>query len=275
MNTPSSPTPRKSGKVMAGTLLLLVGTVLLLQRLGYLFPHWLFSWPVLLIVIGLFIGFRHNFRNPGWFILITIGSIFLAEDLVPDLNAGNFLWPVLIILLGLWMIFGRNRHSHYPYSRFSGNNPDHNLTENPVQADAPSQFYTGNVDSENHQAGVYSRQPLLSGENMVNITAVLGGVKRIIVSKNFQGGEITTFMGGTELNLTQADIQGQAVLDITQVMGGTRLTVPSHWNVVSEVVSIFGGIDDKRILQPTAFNSDKVLIIKGTSFMGGVDIRSY
>ena len=58
-------------------------------------------------------------------------------------------------------------------------------------------------------------------------------------------------------------------------MGGTRLIVPSHWNVISEVVSVFGGIDDKRVLQPSSFNADKVLIIKGTSFMGGVDISSY
>jgi predicted membrane protein len=277
MNTPSNPPRSSSGKILAGVLLLLVGSVLLLERLNFLYaPFWLFTWPVFLIVLGLFIGFRHNFRNPGWFILVTIGSVFLLEMINPDFNFKRYIWPILIILIGLWMIFGRNRHSRHRYSRYTGNNPNNTPAGMPPQTETPSPLYNSPSSSENYSPASPLLEPTaLTSENYINITAVLGGVKRLIVAKNFQGGEITTFMGGADINLTQADIQGRVVLDINQVMGGTRLIVPSHWNVISEVVSVFGGIDDKRVLQPSSFNADKVLVIKGTSFMGGVDISSF
>jgi predicted membrane protein len=101
----------------------------------------------------------------------------------------------------------------------------------------------------------------------------LGGSKKIIVSKNFQGGEILTFMGGAEINLVQADIQGRAVLEVTQVMGGIKLVVPANWTVISELAVIMGGIDDKRLVQTQV--PDKLLVIKGTSIMGGLEIKSY
>jgi predicted membrane protein len=113
----------------------------------------------------------------------------------------------------------------------------------------------------------------ISNLDFLNVTAILGGTKKIIVSKNFQGGEILTFMGGAEINLVQADIQGRAVLDVSQVMGGIKLLVPANWTVISEMAVILGGIDDKRLLVTQA--QDKILVIKGTSLMGGLEISSY
>ena len=272
MNTPSTPNQPNSGKVFAGMILLVVGTLLLFQRFGMLFPGWLFSWPVFFIVGGLFLGFRHNFRNPAWFILVTIGVLFLIERLIPSLDAHDFIWPIIIILLGIWMIFGRNnrpyrRQPHLPYEpELNPAHPDYypetHLSDSGL---APDPAYAYTTDYTNR----------ISNEDFLHATAILGGVKKIIVSKNFQGGDITNFMGGSEINLTQADIQGRVIIDITQLMGGTKLVVPSNWNVVSEMISIFAGLDDKRLIQPGNFNPEKVLIIKGTSIMGGVDIRSY
>ncbi len=47
-------------------------------------------------------------------------------------------------------------------------------------------------------------------EDYIDAVTVFGGVKKNILSKNFRGGDVTTFMGGTELNLTHADIQGRS-----------------------------------------------------------------
>ena len=66
-----------------------------------------------------------------------------------------------------------------------------------------------------------------SSEDYIDATTVLGGIHKNILSKNFKGGDITIFMGGAEINLSQADIQGTASLDITQIMGGTKIIVPS------------------------------------------------
>jgi predicted membrane protein len=82
--------------------------------------------------------------------------------------------------------------------------------------------------------------------------------------------------GGAEYDLSQADITETATLEINQVFGGTKLIVPSSWEIKSELVAVFGGIDDKRpIMSPNSLSSNKILILKGTTYFGGIDIRSY
>ena len=43
-------------------------------------PEWMWSWAVLLIGMGLFIGIRHNFRSPAWFILMVVGGVVLIKS---------------------------------------------------------------------------------------------------------------------------------------------------------------------------------------------------
>ncbi|GGB25261.1 LiaF transmembrane domain-containing protein [Puia dinghuensis] len=113
-----------------------------------------------------------------------------------------------------------------------------------------------------------------SPEDFIDATSILGGVHKKVMSKNFKGGDITTFMGGTEIDLTQADFTGTVRLDVTQIMGGTKIIVPPHWEIRSEVTAIFAGFEDKRT-QPAVTNSDKVLVIDGTSIFGGIELNNY
>lgn len=64
-------------------------------------------------------------------------------------------------------------------------------------------------------------------------------------------------MGGTEIDMTQADINGRVVLDVTQILGGTKLIIPAHWELKSELVSVFGGIEDKRAVLASNVNPEK------------------
>jgi hypothetical protein len=116
-----------------------------------------------------------------------------------------------------------------------------------------------------------------SSDDYLDIVSMFGGVKKNIVSKTFQGGEIVTIMGGAEIILTQSDLASSRIeLDITQVFGGTKIVVPPHWKVSSDLVAIFGGIEDKRpMMAPNALSDEKHLVIKGTSIFGGIDIRSF
>jgi predicted membrane protein len=84
-------------------------------------------------------------------------------------------------------------------------------------------------------------------------------------------------MGGAEIVLTQSDLNSSRVeLEITQVFGGTKIIVPPHWKVSSDLVAIFGGIEDRRpLMSNQAISDEKHLVIKGTSIFGGIDIRSY
>lgn len=241
---------------MAGLLLIGAGLVVLAAKLNIFFlPGWVFSWQVFLIVLGLFIGFRHNFRKPAWLVLVLIGAFFLINDLVTGFNMRFYFWPILLIGIGLWVMLKPRRR----YDNF-GHGP----------APSGAAYASTNADTGAPEAETYST------EEVIDATAILGGVKKNIISKNFRGGEVVSVFGGSELNLSQADLQRPAVLETTQIFGGTTLIVPPHWHVVSEVAAILGGVDDKRPVMPGAsYDQNKVLILKGTALFGGLSIKSY
>ncbi|HQU56213.1 MAG TPA: hypothetical protein PLG88_02225, partial [Chitinophagaceae bacterium] len=64
-------------------------------------------------------------------------------------------------------------------------------------------------------------------------------------------------------------------IEITNIFGGSKLIIPAHWHIKSEAVMIFGGLDDRRKVEPNPEQEHKTLIIKGTILFGGVDVRSY
>ena len=103
----------------------------------------------------------------------------------------------------------------------------------------------------------------------------LAGLKKPSYPKTFKGGDIVNIFGGAELDFTQADINGRVVLDITQIFGGTKIVVPSNWQVVSDVAAVFASVDDKRLRSTAGAGSDKILVLKGVSIFAGIDIRSY
>lgn len=116
-------------------------------------------------------------------------------------------------------------------------------------------------------------------DDTVNIFAVLSGVKRTSTSARFRGGEVTTFMGGGQIDLRQATIPRgeEAVLDIVAVMGGCEIVVPPSWTIVTPIVPVMGGIEDKRLAPlgvETAGGPAPRLVLRGLVMMGGVSIKS-
>src|SRR5690606_13260274 len=97
------------GKVIAGLIVIIVGIILLLRQSGYDFPAWLFTWPMILIIIGLISGAKHRFRNIGWLVMVFVGGIFLADEINPAMQISHYGWPILIICCGIWMIFAKGK----------------------------------------------------------------------------------------------------------------------------------------------------------------------
>ncbi len=235
------------GRAGAGMIILIVGAALLARSFDVQLPHFLFTWPMLLIVIGLFIGVRHRFKNWAWLFPFGIGVVFLLDhELYFRFDVREFLWPAILIIIGLVMIFRPKKNkSDEDWSSFN--------------------FSKKAADREMGK---------LSDEDYIETVSVFGSTRKNILSKDFKGGEVVSFFGGTELNLHQADITGPIQLEVTQVFGGTKLIVPANWRIQSELVSVFGGVDDKRMVQPNVDQS-KVLVLRGTNVFGGLEIKSY
>ena len=244
-NTSGTPRdPHRTGRIVGGLFIVVIGLLLLARQAGMEIPRWLFSFESILIGIGIYLGIRHSFRGFVWIIPILIGGFLLLDDFYPEYDIEDFVWPLIIIGIGLLIMFqaGKRRGNKY-----RGNDPAETYTQT-------------------------------TGDDLLDSTVVFGGVKKNIISKNFHGGEAVTVFGGTEINLMQSDLVEPAILELTQVFGGTKLIVPPHWKVSSkDMVAILGGIDDKRPLlgNAAAEDSNKVLILKGTCLLGGIEIRSY
>jgi len=116
-----------------------------------------------------------------------------------------------------------------------------------------------------------------SSENFIDLLTFMGGGKRKITSDKFLGGKVTSIFGGSEIDLTSADIdENEPLLDVFTMFGGCEIVVPRNWDVHVDVTSIFGGFDDKRgPVQNSLGEPNKVLRIKGFTIFGGGEVKSY
>ena len=253
----------RGGQILLGVFLLTIGALAIARETIQNFPTWIFSWQMLLIAIGIFVGMRHGFRGLGWLVPITIGGIFLIDEFLPDLHWKPFSWPIVFIALGIIIIFGNFRTKRGRWMKDKWNEGKYNWENyNPVQN--PTSTSRSGASGES-----------VSDDGYINTTSIFGGVHKVIVSKNFKGGKAYNVFGGTELNLSQSDFEGTVELELVQLFGGTKLTVPPNWQIKSEMLAVFGGVEDKRVSQLLKPDPNKTLIIKGTTIFGGLEITSY
>jgi len=252
----------QKGKVLAGSVIVLIGSLILIDNFGFDLPSWVMHWSNILIIIGLFIGVKHNFRNSAWFILVLIGSIFtLKEAFGHDINFGKVVFPAILVIVGLYILF-KPKTSFRHKAKWKQFNQNETFVP-----------YTEVENAETTSSS--TDQKKTNSNDYLDSVNVFGGSHQTIYSKNFKGGEITAVFGGCDVNLTQADFEGEIVVDITAIFGGAKIIIPAGWEVKSEVTAIFGGLDDKRSIQPITDGKHRLLIIKGIAMFGGVDIRNF
>jgi predicted membrane protein len=241
--------PRATGKIWTGLFLIVAGLLLFANKMHAGIPDYLFSWPMLAIAIGLLIGIQHRFKTFVWIIPIIWGGFALIDQQRPELNLRNYTAPLVLIFIGLFFIMRRSRFPGYAQRREWKEQWRQNLHEHDINNTTDGEW----IDS----------------------TSVFGGAKKIILSKNFKGGDITCFMGGAEIDLSQADIQGKIVIDTTAVFGGIKLIIPPNWDLKIEITAVFGGVEDKRPVHVTKVDPDKVLVLDGAAVFGGIEINCY
>jgi hypothetical protein len=103
--------------------------------------------------------------------------------------------------------------------------------------------------------------------------AFLGANVRTIDSQQLVGLEAKAVMGGVEADLRGARARGsEVVAEVFAWWGGVELIVPEDWRVVSEVMPIMGGVEDKtRVAEG---GGGTTLVIRGLVVMGGLEIKN-
>lgn len=226
-----------------GFILLLIGAFFLLRNMDLDIPFWIVSWQMIVIGIGLIIWIASSFKNNGGLIMILVGGIFLMKDIFAwSYDISRFIWPAAMIAGGIYFIFRKET----PWSEKK-------------------------QKIEKYHAFGYST----TSDDFLNISAIFSGVNKIVVSKEFKGGEMNAIFGGTDINLTQADFNGTIEIEVNCIFGGAEMVVPANWDVKINMNTIFGGVEDKRPIELMSNNPEKTLIIKGSCIFGGLEIKSY
>lgn len=228
---------QSSKATVLGLLLIIFGGLYFMHQAGLMDPaiwHVIFSWQMLLIALGI-LGLSE--KNYAWgTTLIVVGGLFLYKRYSG--TPIDYFWPVLIIVAGLAILFVRPRH-----------------------------WGKGEWAKERNKTGS------VSGD-FINETAIFGGNERIIHSDNFKGGVVVSIFGGSNIDLRHCTLtsEGEVMVEMTSIFGGSNLIVPPDWNVKVEVTSILGGFADKRFTNN--IDKSKTLILKGACIFGGGELRS-
>lgn len=241
---------QQRSKIFGGLIIVGIGCLYLLRETGFYVPSWFMSWQMLLIVVGMFVGIKHSFENVGWLIMILVGSIFMIREFMPDYDFSRYLWPIGIILVGLFVMLKPKRTFNNRYrNRWSRRSP--------------------------WQGSGFTNSSA-SSEDFIKVDSVFGSVQKNYVTKNFKGGEINCVFAGAEINLSQSDIVGTVELEINSVFGGTKLVIPPHWELKSELSAVLGNVEDKRpVYKDRPSEGTKVLRLKGSAVFGSIEINSY
>lgn len=239
--THSSNTP----KILAGLFVIFFGSIFLAHQYGINTPDGLLSWKSFIIAAGIVSLVRHNFRHFAGYAMIGVGAAFLLDDYYPQIIDTKLILPIIVILFGVVMI-----------------------------GKATNIFGSKKTQSRKHV--MFEEDSEMTGDDFIEATAIFGSVKRNITSKNFRGADISTVFGGTEINLSKAEIKGPVTINSRTAFGGVTLIVPSNWQVRSDVTAIFGAVEDQRgTLRDNEIDDSMVVTIEGSCIFGGVEIQSY
>ncbi len=219
-------------KYITGLIIILAGALLLLRNLDVIYftiPSIIFSWQVILIVIGTFLVINSQNKSVG-LVLIVVGGL----GIIPEY------WPAVLILLGLFIIF---RKSGFGFTNRKGDP----------------------IFESNHE------------HEVINEISLFGGGDRAFHGKKLKGGSVSAIFGGSKIDLSECELaEGDNVVDLFFMFGGSSFVVPSNWKVQIQTIPIFGGFSDKRVPTPDGqYIQDRTIIFKGIILFGGGEIKNY
>ncbi len=108
-------------------------------------------------------------------------------------------------------------------------------------------------------------------EETVDVVALFSGRRVVPAGPRFRGGTTTALFGGVDVDLTEAVVEGEAVLDAVAIFGGVEVHVPLGWRVVVDGPAIFGG-HENHVPPPTRADAP-TLRVRATAIFGGVDVK--
>ncbi len=224
-----------NNRILIGVMLVLAGLFLVIRNTG-LFPdfidHVIFSWPMLLVAIGLVITLGGSEKTAG-VIVMAVGGFFLIPTIFREtFHAYNLFWPSIFVIIGVILIVSRHKGWNSVTSRG---------TSGTDFIDFVNIFGGGDrrIVSENFKGGKVTcifggmeldltKAKLAPGKNEIEIACIFGGATIIVPDNWFVSIEVTPILGGftDSRKLTGGGTAGQTsqlVLKGAVIFGGGEL----------------------------------------------------
>ena len=190
------------------------------------------GWWTLFIIIPAIISMVENGPNTGNSIWLIVGGVLLlsAQDIIDGRIVGKLFFPVILVLIGFSIIFGNRVRQSVPQSAF---------------ASVP----VGGVPGYN---------------------AIFSGNDVRWPAEQFTGASLSAVFGGVTLDLRNAIITEDVVINSTCIFAGIDIYVPQNVQVKVAGVPVFGGVDNKAA---NAAPNAPTVYVNSTCIFGGVDIK--
>ena len=229
------PSSRYGNSWLPGALLMLVGTLVLLDHMNVVNGRLLWKyWPLLLVLLGI-AKIANEGRIVGGVLLLLLGGFLMLEHLGYTTLTWENIWPVALIAAGAAMIWGRFDLPKVTRAASGG----------------------ANSISEYALFGGVERRVHMSNFTGGSITAVFGGVEVDFRSADIEGEEavlhVEAIFGGIELTVPD---RWMVLWEAQSIFGGyndeTRPPLPD----------VPGSPAKKR------------LILRGRAVFGGITVKS-
>jgi len=227
-----------NNRALIGVVLVLAGLFLVMRNTG-IFPsfidHVIFSWPMLLVTIGLVITLGSSGNKTSGIIVMAVGGFFLIPHIFRETFDMNMFWPSIFIIVGIIFIFSKRKGWN-------------SVSTSPLVGDDYIDYvhvFSGGerqIVSENFRGG--------------KITAVFGGSEIDLTQAKLAPGvselELACVFGGTTIIVPD---DWNVKIEVVPVLGG------------------FG--DSRKLHPGRSVDTTKQLVIKGAVVFGGGEIKSY
>lgn len=227
-----------SNRALIGVILVIAGLFLVIRNTGF-FPQFIenviFSWPMLLVAIGLVMTLGATEKTAG-IIIMAVGGFFMIPLLFREtFHMYNMFWPSIFIIVGIIFIISRRRG-------WNASSPKGVLSDDYI--DYVNVFSGGErqIVSQNFQGG--------------RITAVFGGIELDLTKAGLASGaselEIACVFGGATIIVPD---DWFVRIEVTPILGGFS--------------------DSRKLNPGRTIDSNKQLVIKGAVVFGGGEVKSY
>lgn len=230
--------PVTGNRTLIGVILVLAGLFLVIRNTGF-FPEFIdnviFSWPMLLVAIGLVMTLGATEKTAG-VIVMAVGGFFMIPLIFREtFHMYNMFWPSIFIIIGVIFIVSR-RHGWNAATTKGTIGDDY--------VDYVNVFSGGErqVVSKNFKGG--------------KITAVFGGIEldltKAVLAPGVSELEIACIFGGATLIVPD---DWHVTIEVTPVLGGFS--------------------DSRKLSPGRTVDPSKHLLVKGAVVFGGGEVKSY